>query len=184
MAKTISNVMTGVAVLEVGTPDSRAQWSNEVTRLLHSHSVKLQKIGSGDYGSTGVQFKATGAAAGQKITDFETLSAAWGWYYYRQAVEGAYWMQMELHFEDPLSTSWVDVSTQTMVAPPAGTPAWILETLQVTDLCGLGGWSETDGSFSDWDPKAISLTSATLQGVAPNVTNADDWVLTSVKIEM
>lgn len=182
--KTIEKVLTGVATLSVGTPDSRAQWSNEILRVAHTHAVKLYKAGSGAYGSTGIKFKATGNAAAQKITDFELQTETWGFYYYRQAVEGAYWMQMEFLFEDPNSEAWVEITTQTMVAPAAGTPAWILEDFDATDFCFFGGWSPTDGSFSDWSPAAISDVSAAIQTAATGITNADDWLLTRVKVEL
>ena len=187
MGKTIANVMKGSALLLVKTPDTqRAEWST-VQAQSGDHSVKLSKGVAGDYGSTHVRFTPTGAAAAKVMSDFEACAADWGWSHFRQAV-AAYWEQMELRFEDPLTGGWVVITVQVDVME-TGAAAWAAETLTAAvNVCMFGGWSETAGSFADWTP-------ATIDGVAQAVedaisaaggseTNTDDWVLTRVKMEL
>ncbi len=197
MAETIANVLTGVATLAVDAPDgNRAEWS-AVQAQTGTHSVKLSKVGTGNAGSTSVQITASGNAAAQTITLFEGMgggASEWGWWHFREiiAAGSTYWTQMELRFEDPLSTSWVDITVQVDVAG-AGTGMWVRRDLTNADLCGFGGWSELDGSFSNWVPAAIStvtgagqLTAAlpagcSLQDVASPVGT---WLLTRAKLEL
>lgn len=187
MAKTISNILTGVATLSIGTPNSRAQWSTEIVRAAAgAYSIKLTKRG-GNYGSTGVQFNYTGPA--RTILVFETQAAAWGFWYYRQNVANAYWMQMEYHFEDPDTTGWVDISTQTLVVPgaPENPEEWEHEVFLTTDHCFFGGWSEPDGSFSNFHtPADISAVATTIDTAATSLTVGDvrTWELKRVKCEI
>ena len=190
MAKTIANILTGVATLEVGTPvGNRAEWSDEQHQT-GSYSVKLSKL-SGGYGSTSVQLNATGNAAAQTIADFVAQVASWGWSHFRQAVN-AYWEQMELHFKDPNSDSWVDVTVQKDVMA-MGSASWQAMDLAVGDNCFFGGWSVLDGSFANWTPGLISalagaggLTAATPAGCSLQdaVTPVTSWLLTRIKIEL
>jgi len=185
MAKTIGNVMTGVAILEVGAPvGNRAEWS-DVQHQTGSHSVKLSKL-SGDYGSTSVAIDATGNAAAQTALDFQTQTLVWGWSHFRQAVN-AYWEQMELHFVDPNNgDNWVDVTVQVDVMA-LGTEVWLAKDLAGTDMCFFGGWNILDGSFSNWAPAAISGVVAALNAAAPlqaAVASLATWTLTRIKIEL
>lgn len=185
MAKTIANVLTGVAVLEVGTPvGNRAEWSDEQHQS-GSHSVKLSKL-SGDYGSTSVQLNATGNALAQTLTDFQAQALVWGWSHFRQAVN-AYWEQMELHFVDPAcSDNWVDVTVQADVMALGGA-AWVAKDLTVSNVCFFGGWNRLDGSFANWVPAAISGIVAACAAAAPlqtAVASLGTWTLTRVKIEL
>ena len=185
MPKTIANVLTGVATLQIAAPDgSRAEWSTEQF-VTGSHSVKLSKLDGGNYGSTGVQFAASGNAAAQTIQDFEDQALAWGWDYWRNGPLGTYWEQMELRFEDPNSESWVDITVQVDVAALGG-QVWITKDLADTDQCFFGGWSELDGSFSNWVPANIDAIVTAVDAAAPNqtaVTASGLWKLTRVKIE-
>lgn len=185
MAKTISNVLVGVAVLEVGMPvGNRAEWSDE-QHYTGSHSVKLSKL-SGDYGSTSVKIDATGNALAQTITDFQTQTETWGWRHYRQAVN-AYWEQFELHFVDPTNAdNWVDVTVQADVMA-LGSTSWQVKDLAPTDMCFFGGWNNLDGSFSNWVPAAISGLVAALGAAAPlqtAVASLGTWTLTRIKVEL
>ena len=184
MTNTIANVLTGVATLQVGAPvGNRAEWSDEQFQT-GSHSVKLSKL-SGDYGSTSVQITASANALAQTMTDFESQTLGWGWSHFREAVS-AYWEQMELHFEDPNSESWVDISTQTAVMALGGA-AWVAFDLADTDNCFFGGWSETDGSFSNWVPAAISGITAAVAAAAPlenAISAVTGWTLTRIKMEL
>ena len=140
-----------------------------------------------DYGSTAVQFTATGNAALQKITDFESQTETWGWSHFRTGPVGTYWEQMELHFEDPNTDAWVDITVQVDVAA-LGAEEWQAKDLADTDLCMFGGWSEGAGSFSNWTPAAISGVSAAIEvaetAAGGTIANADDWLLTRVKMEL
>ncbi|MCJ7743910.1 MAG: hypothetical protein MUO99_05040, partial [Dehalococcoidales bacterium] len=187
MAKTIANVLTGVAVLEVGTPvGNRAEWSDEQHQS-GDYSVKLSKL-SGDYGSTSVQLNATGNALAQTLTDFQAQTLSWGWAHFRQAVN-AYWEQMELHFVDPAnSDNWVDVTVQSDVMA-LGTAAWVTKDLANTNLCFFGGWNNHDGSFANWAPAVISGVVAAVVAAAPIYEAAHPgilatWPLTRIKIEL
>ena len=185
MAKTISNVLVGVATLEVGAPvGNRAEWS-DVQHQTGDHSVKLSKL-SGDYGSTSVKIDATGNALLQTITDLQTQTLVWGWSHFRQAVN-AYWEQMELHFVDPSnSDNWVDITVQTDVMA-LGTEVWLAKDLADTDNCFFGGWNILDGSFSNWVPAAISGVVAACDAAAPlqaGVASLGTWTLTRVKMEL
>jgi len=183
--KTIKNVLVGVATLEVGTPvGNRAEWSDEQHQS-GSYSVKLSKL-EGDYGSTSVQITATGNAAAQTITDFQTQTLSWGWSHFRQAV-AAYWEQMELHFVDPSnSDNWVDITVQKDVMA-TGSATWQAMDLESTDMCFFGGWNILDGSFANWAPAAISGVVATCDAAAPlqaAVASLGTWKLTRIKIEL
>ena len=185
MAKTIANVLVGVATLEVGTPvGNRAEWS-DVQHQTGSHSVKLSKL-EGDYGSTSVQLNATGNALAQTLTDFQAQALSWGWSHFRQAVN-AYWEQMELHFVDPANVdNWVDVTVQKDVMA-LGSATWQAMDLANTDMCFFGGWNILDGSFANWAPGVISGVVARCDAVAPlqaAVASLGTWTLTRVKIEL
>lgn len=188
MANTIANVLTGVATLQVGNePEgARAEWSDEQA-LSGTYSVKLSKPEvEGSYGSTHVQFDASGNAAAQTMADFEAQTLVWGWDHFRSAI-AAYWEQLELRFEDPLTGGWVDITVQIDVMATGGAE-WVTLDLADTDLCMFGGWSEGAGSFSNWTPAAISgVTGAveTAENAAGGVVaNADDWLLTRIRVEL
>lgn len=190
MVETISNVLTGVATLEVGAPvGARAEWSDE-TAHTGSHSVKLSKPEiEGGYGSTHVEMKTAGtAAAALTMQDFEDQGGAageWGWWKYRSAI-AAYWEMMELRFEDPNSDSWVDITVQVDVME-LGAAIWEEETLSDASLAFFGGWSELDGSKSDYAPQAISglvAAIATELDLQHAVTGVGTWLLTRVRIEL
>jgi len=189
----IAQVLTGVAVLEVGVPvGSRAEWSDEQA-MTGNHSIKLSKLGGGNYGSTHGQFNPVGAGAALTLTEFIAQAAAWSWDHYRVGPVGTYWEQMELRFEDPLSESWVDVTVQVDVAALGGA-SWDTRLLLTTDQCFYGGWSEQDGSFANWTPGDISLvTDGThLTAAAPVGPSAQivatgaitGWLLTRVRMEL
>jgi len=194
MAETIANVLTGVAVLEVGHAPSgaKAEWSDE-QYVTGTQSVKLSKPDGGAYGSTHVEFTPTGAAAALTIAEFVTQAGTWGWDYFRVGAVGTYWEQMECRFTDPLSNSWVDITVQVDVAA-LGAENWETKDLEGGDFCFYGGWSEQDGSFSEYAAGTITLvTDGThLTGAAPLGPSAQilvtgavtGWVLTRVRMEL
>lgn len=188
MTQTISNVLTGVAVLTAGHYPSgaKAEWSDEQA-YVGSYSAKLSKPAiEGSYQSTHIQFTATGNAAAQTLADFSALVLQWGYAHFRGiTTEAVYWEGMELRFEDPNSTSWVDVTTTAVVV--AGTGMWVDRTIIGADTGYFGGWTELDGSFSDFTPQAITTLDADVQNHAPNqhaVTACPTWLLTRVRLEL
>lgn len=188
MVETIANVLTGVATLEVKEPHThRAEWSDEQAET-GTYTVKLSKPGTeGGYCSTHVQFTPTGAAAALVITDLEGAAADWGWSHFRSAI-AAYWEQMELRFEDPDTTAWVDITIQMDVMATGGAEWVPLTVTAATDWCFFGGWSEQAGSFSNYALTQIDVVSAAIE-TAENaaggiIANADNWVLTRVRMEL
>ena len=186
MTQSIAEVMTGVAILEVGVPDgNRAEWSTEQF-VTGAHSVKLSKRGGGNYGSTGVRFTPTGVALAQTGQDFENQTGVWGWDYFRVGPVGTYWEQMELRFKDPNSESWVDVTVQVDVAALGGA-LWVTKDLLDSDGCFFGGWSELDGSFSNFALANIDAIVTAVDAAAPNQTALTSfalWTLIRVKMEL
>ena len=190
MAKTIQNVLTGVATLAIGhhpSEGARAEWSDEQA-YVGSYSVKLSKPAvEGSYGSTHVQFTASGNAAVQTAQDFQDQTLEWGWAHFRSAI-AAYWEMMELRFVDPnTSDNWVDITVQVDVMATGGA-LWVAKDLDAaTDLCFFGGWNELDGSFTNWTPAVISGIVSALDAAAPNqagVASLATWKLTRVKMEL
>ena len=186
MGETIANVLTGVATLEVKNPDTmRAEWSDE-SSVEGDHSVKLSKAATGDYGSTHVEIKASGNAAVQTLQDYASQTLRWGWDYRRSITPGvAWWVGMECRFEDPDSDSWVDVTTTAIVL--AGDDIWATRDPLDTEPCYYGGWSELDGSFSNFAPAVISNIATAVAGSAPNQngeTAVVGWLLTRVRLEL
>ncbi len=186
MPNTIANVLTGVATLSVGEPaGNRAEWSDVELYDVNTYSIKLSKAGTGAYGSTGVQFTPTAGQTIKQLTDMagegQTSFRHW------LSADTAYWLQLELHYEDPNSESWVDVTTQTMVAVP-GTEMWLQEIIASTDSAGYGGWSDLTGSFSKWDALTVlTAIEAAVEGAAPTGSghaDVEDWALTRVKLEL
>jgi len=181
MAKIIANVLTGVAELGIREPnDALAEWST-IQQQAGSYSVKLHKGGSGNAGSThfqmvpptGITLAAwtVGIAAGQ-----------YSFYHYLQAIT-ANWMQMEFRFEDPNSDAWVEV-TWVGIQNTLGTAAWVLQTLLDADEGGYGGIGEAGASFFNWGPlTAMSGMEAAINGEGV-VTNASDWILARVRLEL
>ncbi len=188
MAKTIGNVLTGVATLQVGhSPEgARAEWSDEQA-YVGSYSAKLSKPAiEGSYGSTHIQFTASGNAAAQTAAEFQALALQWGYAHFRKlGTEAMYWEGMELRFEDPNSDSWYDVTTTALVV--LGTGVWVNRTIVNTETAYFGGWTELDGSFSDFTPQVISAVIDDVASHAPNqhaVTDTSTWLLTRVRVEL
>ena len=189
MAETISNVLVGVATLSLGhsPTGAKAEWSDEQA-YVGSYSAKLSKPAiDGSYGSTHVQFTASTNAAVQTLADFQAQTLQWGYAHFREILgEVAYWEGMELRFEDPNSSSWVDVTTT--AATVDGTGVWVDRDLDAAvDTAYFGGWTELDGSFSDYTPQLISGISDDVILTAPNqsaVTACSTWLLTRVRLEL
>ena len=181
MAKTIADVITGVAELSVRRPnDALAAWST-VQQQAGSQSVKLYKGGSGNPGSTHFQMVPP---TGITLANWTTGIAAghYSFYHYLQAIR-ANWMQMEFRFEDPNSDGWVEI-TWAGLQNALGTAAWVQQILLDADLGGYGGIGEAGASFFNWGPlTAMSGMEAAVNGEGV-VTNASDWILERVRLEL
>ena len=192
MADTPGNVLTGRAVLEIGTglSGNRAEWSTE-QHLTNTRSAKLSKSGLGAYGSTHVEFTPLGAGLALTLQDFENMAGGvkeWGYMTFRQAVN-AYWAQLEYRFVDPNdSDNYVDVTVQVDVMA-LGTAAWLARDLTDADLAGIYGETTYDGSMGDFAIEALSGIVAkadTLFDLWVTATGGSTatWTLTRVRIEL
>ena len=189
---TIAHVLTGVATLEVKEPDThRAEWSTEYVTE-GSYSVKLSKPATGAYGSTHVQITPSGAAAALTCAEWTGQAAAWGYDYRRSVTAGvAWWIGMECRFSDPNSKSWIDITSTAPVI--IGDGIWHTRTFApAADTAYYGGWSELDGSFSDFAPQLMNGLVAACFGAGLGVgcplqhavTALTTWVLTRVRLEL
>jgi len=182
MTKTIANVLNGVAELFVKNPfdESYAEWST-TQKQAGSYSAKLYKAGSGDPGSTHFQMVPP---TGITLAAWTIGIAAghYSFYHWLQAIT-ANWVQMEFRFEDPNSDAWAEI-TWAGLQSALGTGAWVLQTLLDADLGGYGGVGETGTSFFNWGPlTAMSGMEGAINGEGA-VTNASDWILERVRLEL
>lgn len=182
MAKTVANVLMGVATLAIREPrDALAEWSR-TQKYAGSYSAKLYKGGTGDAGSTHVQIIPP---TGKTVQNFLDDPTDYSFYYWYSAVTGNF-VQFELKFEDPDSDGWMEVTVMVHqntlgVGPTTG---WQQKALALTDKIGYGGISESGESFFDYDlgDTIAEIVSGPLeQGAAPAV---EDWVLTRVRLEL
>ncbi len=148
--KTIANVLTGVAVLSVRDENALAEWT-QAQQEAGSYSARLYKKGSGDYGSTHVQFEPTIVAVTlQDLQDDITGGANGFSYYHRESsVQVAYWEQFELRFEDPNSDGWFEITCVPRQGV-AGVVDWNQYTLILTTPAGYGGQTPDGSSVFDW----------------------------------
>lgn len=185
MAKTLANVLVGVAELGIRQPnDALAAWSSEHAHA-GTHSAKLYKGGSGNAGSTHLQITPP---AGETLADWVIGCAAnqyTFWYYYQAITRN--WLQIEFRFEDPTpgSEGWVEI-TCVPHQGHLGTAVWAQYDLVTDPAVGFGGWGELGigDNFFDWD---LGDTIASVEGTInalPEVDNCSDWVLTRVRFEL
>lgn len=185
MAKTIANVLVGVATLYVREPnDALAVWS-DTHAYAGTYAAKLYKSGSGAAGSTHLQITPP---TGETFANWVIGCAAsqYTWWYYYTAVTGN-WVQAEFRFEDPTegSEGWVEVTCVPHQTHP-GTAGWLQYDLASNPSVGFGGWGE-DGvgdAFFDWDlTDTVSTSEGTVSGLG-TVDDASDWILTRVRFEL
>ena len=178
---TIANVLVGVATLGIRQPnDALAEWST-AQKYAGSYSAKLYKSGSGNAGSTHVQFTP---ATGITLANWTTGIAAghYHFYHHSSAVTGNF-AQFEFKFEDPNSDAWLELTAVSLQGHTGGA-VWVQELLEDADLCGYGGVGELGGSFFNWGPlTALSGAEAAIN-LEANVDNASDWVMTRVRLEL
>ena len=183
MAKTIANVLVGVATLSIRQPnDAIAEWS-EPGYLLLPQSAKLLKTGSGNAGSTHVQFipptgitfaTAMGDATQYGFAHFDPILAV-----------NANWCHMELRFEDPNSVGWVEITCMPLQnnAGNADFADLAMVNNGVDTMCG--GHTEEGVGFFDATLRNWSAAAGEIQAtVNAAVGDADLWILERVRVEL
>jgi len=187
MAKTIANVLSGVATLNIREPNNaRAEWQNDQYQA-GTHSVKLIKTGVGNAGSTHLQLGPTGANAALTLQAMETAviggAPVYTFYHMPQnGVTGNY-AQFEMRFEDPNSEGWIEVTFVNLQGLP-GDGLWVIETLADGDMVGYGGVSDVGHSFFEWGLRDINGLVAAAEGAGVANCTLGDWVLSRIRLEM
>jgi len=189
MAKTISNVLTGVATLSLRQPnDAIAEWMSDQYQA-GTHSVKLSKAGTGDAGSTHLQLTPPTGITFTAFCANATAGAPTAYSFYHKCQNGVTgnYLQMEFRFEDPDSEAWCEFTVAGMQGF-AGLGLWTLVDL-ATDAavanCGYGGVGETGGSFFQWGALiALTGAAAAITGAEANVTDCGPWILSRVRLEL
>ena len=178
MAKTIANVLVGVASLFIRQPnDAIAEWSTAQV-YAGSYAVKLYKGGSGNAGSTHLQITPP---TGITLATFTTGITNYAFRHSLQAIT-ANWIQMEFRFEDPNSDGWVEL-TAVPQQTTLGVGVYAQETLADNTQSGYGGVGEGGTSFFNWTLADLSLQEAAID-LEGAVTDASDWVLERVRLEL
>lgn len=179
MAKTIANVLTGVATLSIRQPnDAIAEWSRTQYHA-GSYSVKLYKGGSGNDGSTHLEIvPPTGITMSAWTAAITTNS----FYHFCSAVTGNF-AQMEFRFEDPNSEGWAEI---TLVPNQSylGTAAWVLQTMANDTPTGYGGHTELGTSFFEWGLTDANLVETAITALDGGACAPEDWILTRVRLEL
>ena len=179
MPNTTANVLTGVGTLAVREPkNARAEWST-IQRFAGSWSAKLFKAGSGNDGSTHVQFNVS--AVGTTMTAWTAALTTNSFYHHASAVTGNF-AQYEFRFEDPDSDAWVEI-TGVPLQTYLGTNAWVQTTLANDTPSGYGGVDEVGLSIFDWALADLNLQQGFIEGVT---TGADcaNWILSRIRLEL
>ena len=162
MAKTISNVLTGVATLSVRDEHALAEWVT-AQQEAGSYSAKLTKDGSGNAGSTHVQFNPTTVAfTFQDLADDVAVDAKGFSYYHRESVVTALnWEQFELRFEQVGGDGWFEITGVRQGV--AGVVDWNIHEIIGATFCGFGGQTPDGSSVFAWGA-VVSYTVATAAG--------------------
>ena len=182
MAKTIANVLVGVASLFVRQPnDSIAEWDTDYAQA-GTHSVKLYKSGSGDAGSTHLELSGL-ASLGITMTHVAADPTDFSFYYWLSGALGNY-VQFEMRFEDPDSDAWAEVTVvNQQTKTPASPEAWVQETLAGADVCGIGGHAEDGTPFFLWD-LSVTITDMATDCDTQGCTDAGAFLLERVRLEL
>jgi len=179
MTKTISNVLVGVASLFLREPnDAKAEWS-AVQQYAGSRSAKLYKGGSGNNGSTHLEFNV--AARGLTMSQWTAAIDTNSFYHYASAVLGNF-AQFEFRFEDPDSDAWVEI-TAVPLQNYTGLAEWVKTTLADGDMSGYGGVDELGTSMFNWTLAALSSQQGVIEGVADGA-DCSNWILSRIRIEL
>lgn len=179
MAKTISNVLTGVATLSIRQPnDAIAEWSRTQYQA-GSYSAKLYKGGSGNDGSTHIELVPP---TGITMTAWTAGITTNSFYHWASAVLGNF-AQFEFRFEDPNSEGWAEI-TLVPLQTYTGTEAWVLQTMANDTPTGYGGHTELGTSFFEWGLTDANLVEAAITALDGGACAPEDWILTRVRVEL
>ncbi len=175
----IANVLVGKATLSIRQPnDALAEWST-AQRHVGNYAAKLYKGGSGNDGSTHIQFTPAGATTVTQWTAGIVNNSFWN---YCQALL-ANWMQFEFRFEDPNSDAWLEITAVPMQTY-LGTGAWVQRILALATPCGYGGVGELGASFFNWGPLTAANGVQAAVDADPAVDTCADWILSRIRIEL
>jgi len=183
MAKTIANVLSGVATLSVREPNNaRAEWS-EVEPHVGDHCVKLSKDGTGDAGSTHVELGgATLIARGITMTLWTAAIDTNSFFFKTLDTTVGNYAQMEFRFEDPDSDAWAEI-TAVPLQGHTGDPIWVDQELADGDMSGIGGIDEIGNSFFLWVLAALSTQQGVIEGLCSGA-DCSNWILSRVRVEL
>jgi len=190
MAKTIANVLTGVAVLSVRDEHALAKWVI-AQQEAGSYSAKLTKDGSGNAGSTHAQFEPTTVAVTLQDLQDDITGVQNGFsYYHRESVVTVLnWTQFELRFEDPASDGWLEI-TCVPHQGIAGVVDWAQYIVVAATPAGYGGQTPDGSSVFDWslanDLTNIAADILALFNAAEAGSGAATaaYILTRVRLEL
>jgi len=191
MAKTIANVLVGVATLGVRQPnDAIAEWSTEQLYAAYTHSVKLSKTAGGNDGSTHLQLTPPTGITFQAFEDGITDDSKEYSFRYFNGPDAltANFVQFEFRFEDPNGVGWCEVTyvaQQTHLA----TITWAQELVEhLGNLCGVGGIAEDGSSFFGWGTPGLIPVDDIVNAINGegtfSVVDCGDWVLSRVRVEL
>lgn len=194
MAKTISNVLTGVAVLSVRDEHSLAKWV-KAQQEVGSYSAKLTKDGLGNVCSTHVQFNPTvlSVLMSDLASDLTLATQGFSYYHRESVVTALNWEQFELRFEQVGGDGWFEITC----VPHQGVPGvvdWAQYRLVGATPCGIGGQTPNGASVFAWDA-TVELTTAIGEGAgsvhalfdaeeAGSGADTTNYVLTRVRVEL
>jgi len=191
MAKTIANVLAGVATLFVRQPnDALAEWSTEQLYAAYTHSVKLSKTAGGNDGSTHLQLipptGITFQAFEDGITD-DTKEYSFRYFNGPDALRTNF-VQFEFRFEDPNSVGWCEV-TYVAQQNHLADITWAQEIVEhLGNLCGVGGIAEDGSSFFGWGAPGLipvdDIVNAINSEGTFSVVDCADWILSRVRVEL
>ena len=167
-------------------------WSSTVVHgetltAMGAYSAFLDKA-TGPAGSTHAQFTlATGITLEQFQDAIDGATSKWSFWYWLESIGVTNGPQFELLFEDPTAGSqgWVEITAVGLQGTTGGA-VWAEEILDSDTPAGYGGWGEAGigASFFNWGSlTALSGIEAAINGEA-NVTNASDWELTRVRVQL
>lgn len=175
----IANVLVGKATLSIRQPnDALAEWST-AQRHVGNYAAKLYKGGSGNDGSTHIQFTPGGATT---VTQWTAGIVNNNFWHHSSPVTGNF-AQFEFRFEDPNSDAWVEI-TAVPLQTYLGTGAWVQTTLANATLCGYGGVGELGVSFFNWGPLTAANGVQAAVDADPAVDTCADWILSRIRIEL
>ena len=177
--KNSAEVLVGVGTLYIREPNNAlAEWST-IQQYAGTQSVKLSKGGSGNAGSTHVQFNV--ATRGITMTQWTNAIITNSFYHHANAVTGNF-AQYEFRFEDPDSDAWVEI-TAVPLQTYLGTNAWVQTTLADNTPSGYGGVDEVGLSIFNWALADLSNQQGVIEGVTTG-GDCSNWILSRIRLEL